>query len=82
MLISHALIVHFSQVTFISIQDCIDDVIKLDCASDELPAPVCHNAAVTVRMAPSHGSAMLRSMPAFSDSFIACMCCFPDLSVL
>jgi hypothetical protein len=27
-----------------------------------------------VRMAPLHGSALLRGMPAFSDSFIACMC--------
>jgi hypothetical protein len=55
-------------------QDCIDDVIKLDCASAELPAPVCRNAAVIVHMAPLHGSALLRGMPAFSDSFIACMC--------
>jgi hypothetical protein len=48
-------------------------VIKLDCATHELPAPVCCNAAVIVRLAPSHGSSLLRSMPAFADEFIACM---------
>ena len=40
---------------------------------------MCHNAALIVRMAPLHGSALLRNMPAFSDSFIACMCCFLHL---